>query len=204
MTIACRCSNTRWCRWLACWTQDRGCAAWRRDLGHRGSGCNYAGSRTDVGMARRCGCSANRRAHALAPRVSRYGIEASAASATITLAIASFFVWLHRRRGLWLLLTGIFFGLALYTYAISKALLPPLVGLLAILYWRDLKQSRIKALTALAIVFVLALPQAAMLTRYAPEMQAEFQHLSLFNPDTICPGCKSEQTKQALALSPTC
>ena len=134
--------------------------------------------------------------------VSRYGIETSAASATISMAMASFFIWLRRRRGLWLLLSGVFFGLSLYTYAISKAMLPPLIGLLAILYWRELKESRVKALTALAIVFVLALPQVAMLIRYAPEMQAEYHHLSLFNPDTICPGCNSEQTKLAISSIP--
>ena len=134
--------------------------------------------------------------------VSRYGIEASAASATISVAIASFFLWLHRRRALWLLVSAVSFGLTLYTYAISKALLPTLIGLLVILYWRELKQSRGKALTALAIVFALALPQVAMLIRYAPEMQAEYHHLSLFNPNTICPGCNSEQTKLAIRSIP--
>src|SRR5579863_3427929 len=134
--------------------------------------------------------------------ISRYGIEASAASATISVAIASFFLWLRRRRTLWLLLSGASFGLSLYTYAISKVLLPPLLAVLAILYWRELKQSRVEAFTALAIVFVLALPQAAMLIRYAPEMQAEYQHLSLFNPFTICPGCNPEQTKLAVSSIP--
>ena len=38
--------------------------------------------------------------------VSRYGIEASAASATISVAMASFFMWLRRRQGFWLLLSG--------------------------------------------------------------------------------------------------
>jgi 4-amino-4-deoxy-L-arabinose transferase-like glycosyltransferase len=129
--------------------------------------------------------------------ISRYGIETSAASATISVALTSFFLWLRRRQNAWLLLSGVSFGLSLYTYAISKALLPPLIGLLTILYWRELKESRVIALSTLAMVFVLALPQVVMLVRYAPEMQAEYRHLSLFNPDTICPGCNSEQARLA-------
>ena len=134
--------------------------------------------------------------------LSRYGIEATAASATISVAMASFFMWLRRRKDLWLLLSGVSFGLSLYTYAITKALLPLLLGLIAILYWRELKESRIKALTALAIVFVLALPQAVMIIRNAAAMQAEYRHLSLFNPDSICMGCDSEQTKLAMSSIP--
>jgi 4-amino-4-deoxy-L-arabinose transferase-like glycosyltransferase len=134
--------------------------------------------------------------------ISRYGIETSAASATISLAIAFFFLWLYRRRDLWLLLSGVSFGLSLYTYAISKALLPLLIGLLAILYWRELRQSWVKALTAMAIVFALALPQAVMTIRYSTEMQAEYRNLSLLSADTICPGCDSTQTKLAVDSIP--
>jgi hypothetical protein len=134
--------------------------------------------------------------------ISRYGIEASAASATISLAIASFFLWIYRRRDLWLLLSGLFFGISLYTYAISKALLPLLIGLLAILYWRELRQSSVKAFAALAIVVALALPQAVMTIRYGTEMQAEYHHLSLLSSDTICPRCDSAQQKLAVDSIP--
>jgi hypothetical protein len=134
--------------------------------------------------------------------LSRYGIEATAASATISVAMASFFMWLHLRRGNWLLLSGLSFGLSLYTYAITKALLPPFLGLIAILYWRDLKTVRAKALSALAIIAVLALPQATMLIRSADLMQVEFQHLSLFSAGSICTGCDGEQTAQAIRSIP--
>lgn len=128
---------------------------------------------------------------------SRYGIEGTAASATISVAMASFFLWLDRRRDLWLTLSCISFGLSLYTYAITKALLPLLIGLLAILYWRELRKSRVKALIAVVMVFALALPQATMLIRHTAEMQAEYHHLSLFSLHAICPGCDSEHAKLA-------
>ncbi len=134
--------------------------------------------------------------------LSRYGIEATAASATISIAMASFFMWLRRRRDFWLFLSGLSFGLSLYTYAITKPLVPPLLGLIAILYWRELKQARIKAVAALSIVVVLALPQAVMFLRNGALMQREYRHLSLFSPDSICMGCDSEQTRQAMNSIP--
>src|ERR1700676_4111287 len=133
---------------------------------------------------------------------SRYGIEATAASATISVAIMSFFLWLDGRRDLWLIVSCISFALSLYTYAVTKVLLPPLIGLLAVLYWRELRQSWVRALGALAAVCVLALPQAIMLIRHTAEMQAEYNHLSLFNPNTICPSCDSEHMKLAISSIP--
>ena len=134
--------------------------------------------------------------------LSRYGIEATAASATISIAMASFLMWLRRRKDFWLLLSGLAFGLSLYTYAITKPLLPLLLGLIAILYWRELKPSKIKAVAALSIVGVLALPQAVMFIRNAGLMQAEYSHLSLFSPDSICMGCDSQQIKLAMSSIP--
>ena len=134
--------------------------------------------------------------------LSRYGIEATAASATISVAMASFFVWLRRRKDFWLLLSAVSFGLSLYTYSTTKALLPLLLGLIVILYWRELKEARIKAVAALSIVGVLALPQAVMLVRNAGAMQMEYRHLSLFNADSICMGCDGQQTKLAMNSIP--
>jgi hypothetical protein len=134
--------------------------------------------------------------------LSRYGIEATAASATISIAMASFFMWLRRRQGNWLLLSGLSFGLSLYTYAITKALLPLLLGLIAILYWRELKTARVKALSGLAIVIVLALPQAIMFVGNADLMQVEYQHLSLFSAGSLCTGCDSDKTRQAMRSIP--
>jgi hypothetical protein len=130
---------------------------------------------------------------------SRYGMEAITGSATISVAVAAFFLWLDRRRDVWLLLSSMFFGLPLYSYAITKASVPPLVGLLAILYWRELRHARVKtALAAAAIGFALALPQAVLLVRSTGEMQAQYRDLSLFNVESICPNCDSEQAKLAI------
>ena len=129
---------------------------------------------------------------------SRYGIEATAASATITLGMLCFLLWFRRRWDLWLLLSGAFFGLSLYSYAITKVFLPLLIALLIVLYWRELKAVRLRVLAAAAaIVMLLALPQAFLLLQHPAEMQAEFQHLSLFHIIATCPGCDPEKAMAA-------
>ncbi|MFZ0890337.1 MAG: hypothetical protein WA005_18000 [Candidatus Binataceae bacterium] len=128
---------------------------------------------------------------------SRYGIEGIAASATITLGMLCFFLWLRRRRDVWLLLSGAFFGLSLYSYAITKAFLPFLIALLIVLYWRELKAARLKALAAAAIVMSLAVPQAVLLLQHTAEMQARFNQMSLFHIIATCPGCDPEQARAA-------
>jgi 4-amino-4-deoxy-L-arabinose transferase-like glycosyltransferase len=134
--------------------------------------------------------------------LSRYGIEATTASATISIAMVFFFLWLRRRKGLWLLLSGLLLGLSLYSYAITKPMLPLLIALIAILYWRELKQSKVKALAALAIVFALAVPQAAMIIHNPTEMQARFTRLSLFSAEALCPGCNKQDVKVAMDSIP--
>jgi 4-amino-4-deoxy-L-arabinose transferase-like glycosyltransferase len=135
--------------------------------------------------------------------LSRYGIEATAASATISIAMASFFLWLRWRESRWLLMTGLAFGLSLYTYAITKAFLPLMIALIAILYWRDLMTSKLKALVAIAIVAALALPQAAMIIRDPAQMQSRFERLSLFSAEAICNGCNADQVKAEMATIPS-
>src|ERR1700722_14993598 len=54
--------------------------------------------------------------------LSRYGIETTAASATVSIAMASFLMWVRDRRNSWLFLSSLSFGLSLYTYAVTKAL----------------------------------------------------------------------------------
>jgi 4-amino-4-deoxy-L-arabinose transferase-like glycosyltransferase len=135
--------------------------------------------------------------------LSRYGIEATSASATVSIAIASLLFWLRRREFLWLLLAGLAFGLSLYTYAITKAFLPLIIALIAILYWRELKRSKLKALVAIAIVVAFALPQAAMIIRDPAQMQSRFERLSLFSSEAICNGCNSDQVKAAMNSIPS-
>ncbi|HKV54846.1 MAG TPA: hypothetical protein VJN94_09395 [Candidatus Binataceae bacterium] len=130
--------------------------------------------------------------------LSRYGIEATSASATISLGLVSFFLWLERRRDAWILLSCAFFALSLYSYSVAQASVPLLCVLLAVLYWPELKQLRVRtALVALAIGFTLALPLALSSLKSSTTMMTEYHHLSLFNPATICPGCDKERADLA-------
>ena len=130
--------------------------------------------------------------------LSRYGVEDILASTTVSLAMTCFFFWLKRHEDRWLLLSGVFFSLTLYSYPITKIFTPLMIGLLTLLYWRELRQARSKALIALAIVLALAAPQAALLWRHWAEMQAHFSELSLFHYISTCPGCSpSEQVEAA-------
>jgi hypothetical protein len=134
--------------------------------------------------------------------LSRYGIETTAASATVSIAMASFLMWVRNRRNSWLFLSSLSFGLSLYTYAVTKALVPLLLTMIIVLYWRELNQARRKALAALAIVFVIALPQAFKFISNASLMQVEYRHLSMFSEDAICMGCDVKQTESAMKSIP--
>ena len=121
---------------------------------------------------------------------SRHGQEFTSASATITLGMLCFFLWLRRSRNLWLMLSAGFFGLSLYSYATTKAFLPLLLALLIVLYRSELKTVRLKVLAgAAAIMMLFALPQVVLLLLHPAEMQAEFEHLSLFRIIAVCTGC---------------
>ena len=133
--------------------------------------------------------------------LSRYGTEVILASTTVSLAMACFFFWLKRHEDRWLLLSGVLFGLTLYSYPITKIFAPLMLGLLTVLYWRELRQARNKALIALAIVLALAAPQAVLLWRHWGEMQAHFSEVSLFHYISTCPGCSP--SKQAEAAGAT-
>jgi hypothetical protein len=129
---------------------------------------------------------------------SRHGQEFTVASATITLGMLCFFLWLRRRRDLWLMTSAAFFGLSLYSYATTKAFLPLLLALLIVLYRSELKTVRLKVLAgAAAILMCLALPQVVLLMLHPIEMQAEFQHLSLFRIIAACQGCQPGETAPA-------
>ncbi len=121
--------------------------------------------------------------------ISRYATEEIVGSSTITLGMLCFFLWLRWRRGRWLLLSGVVFGLSLYSYAITKPFLPLLIALLTVMYWHELRAARLKALAAAAIVMLLALPQAVLLLHHTAEMQARFKVLSLFHTIATCPAC---------------
>jgi hypothetical protein len=63
-----------------------------------------------------------------------------------------------------------------------------MIGLLTILYWRELRQAWPKAMIALGVIAVLATPEAVLTLRHPAEMQARFHQESLGFYMT-CPGC---------------
>src|SRR5208337_2325391 len=103
--------------------------------------------------------------------LSRFGHEAITASATISWATACFLLWQRRRWSGWLMLSGLWFGVSLYAYSITKVFVPAWIILLAILYWRDLRRDMVKALAAAAIVILCAAPQVFLLWRQGAELQ---------------------------------
>jgi hypothetical protein len=121
--------------------------------------------------------------------MSRYGIEATAASAVISLALVCFFLWLRGRRPRWLLLSAAIWGLSFYTYSITKLFTPLMIALLALLYWRELKQARSMALAALGIAVLVVLPQGILFLLHSGRLALRFTDLSLFGYMAACPHC---------------
>src|ERR1700676_2070024 len=97
---------------------------------------------------------------------SRFGQEAITGSATVTLAILCFFAWLSRRKTRYLIMSGVFLGLSLYSYSVARLFTPLIIVLLTILYRRELKESWPKPLIALSIVVVFAVPQVVITLRH--------------------------------------
>ena len=100
-----------------------------------------------------------------------------------------FFGWLGTRQTFYLIASAVLFGLSLYSYSVVKAFAPLMLGLLTILYWRELGQVWRKALLALGVIAVIATPQIALTMRHRAEMQARYNQMSLFNYMEKCPGC---------------
>ena len=113
--------------------------------------------------------------------LSRFGHEAMTASATIGWATACFLHWQRRRWSGWLMLSGLLFGVSLYTYSITKVFVPAWMALLAIFYWDDVRRDAAKALAAAAIVVLCAVPQVVLLMRHGVELQARFAQVSIFS-----------------------
>jgi hypothetical protein len=111
--------------------------------------------------------------------ISRFGHEAITAAATTSLAAAAFFIALRLRRGRWLLVSGLMFGLSLYSYAITKAFVLPFMAWTAAIYWRELTQLRKYALAALMIIAISAIPQTWALWRHYPQMMARYHTVSV-------------------------
>jgi len=113
--------------------------------------------------------------------LSRYGIETTAASATVSLGLACFLAWLRFSSERWVLLSGAFLGLSLYAYPITKVFTPLMIVLLTLLYWREIRQAAAKAFMGLGIFLLFAVPQAAQIWLHPAQMQQRFGDLSIFN-----------------------
>ena len=112
--------------------------------------------------------------------LSRYGIETTAASATVSVAMACFFLWLRKGNGRWLVLSGVFFGISLYSYAMTRAFTILMILLLSFSYKRELSRARKEALGTLGIFLLFAIPQVIRFLLYPAETLVPFKNLSLF------------------------
>ncbi len=120
---------------------------------------------------------------------SRFGQEAMTGSATATLALLCFFAWLSKRKFGYLILSAVLMGVSLYSYSVVKLFTPLMLGLLTVLYWRELKQAWPKPLIALGVIAIIAIPQIGLTLRHPAEMQARYNQMSLFGYMANCPAC---------------
>jgi 4-amino-4-deoxy-L-arabinose transferase-like glycosyltransferase len=129
---------------------------------------------------------------------SRVAEEIPIASAMVSLALLGFFLWLRYRKDPALIASAIFFGLSLYTYAITRAVTPLIVVMLALVYRRELATARRKILLiAAAVLMIFAVPQVIMLIGSASEATARFAQISLWS--YRCNGCVAATIPQKLA-----
>ena len=120
---------------------------------------------------------------------SRFGQEAITRSAPVTLAMLCFFGWPGCRKTLYLIASAVLFGLSLYSYSVAKVFSPLMIGLIAVLYRRELGQIWRQAILALCVIGVLAAPEIALTMKHRAETQARYNQMSLFNYMEKCPGC---------------
>jgi hypothetical protein len=113
--------------------------------------------------------------------ISRFGHEAITAASTTTLAAAALFIAMRLRRGKWLLVSGLLFGMSLYSYSITKAFVLPFLIWTAAVYWRELKPLRRGALAGPIIIVLCALPQAHALWRHHAAMMARYHTVSVLD-----------------------
>jgi len=116
--------------------------------------------------------------------LSRFGAEYITASATVSLAMACFFLWLRKRDGRWLILCGVFFGLSLYSHAITRVFTVLMILLLSHLYRRELARALNDGLLALGMLVLFATPQIIFFLLRPAEALLQFKYYSLFEQAT--------------------
>lgn len=94
---------------------------------------------------------------------SRWGLESYLMCSMLTIAIVSFVKAINNEKQSWYVLTGILFGLTLYTYAIAYIVEPIIIGIVMV-YLLLIRKIKIKNIIAMAVPLgILAFPLIAML-----------------------------------------
>ncbi len=94
---------------------------------------------------------------------SRWGLESYLMSSLLTISTFIFMKALNSDKLFWYILSGVFWGLTLYTYAIAYIAIPAIIGMV-LLFMILLKKIKIKNILAMAIPLgILAIPLILML-----------------------------------------
>lgn len=94
---------------------------------------------------------------------SRWGLDCNLMSAMITISICVFIIALNRHKNYLYVISGILFGLTLYTYVISYMVLPAILAIL-IGYMLIIKKIKIKNIICMGLpLAILALPLILMI-----------------------------------------
>ena len=131
---------------------------------------------------------------------SRVAVQGGSAAATVSIATLFFWRWRKGRQGIWLYLSAFVFGLSLYSYTVADAFTPLFLAFLALLYWREFRDSAAQSLRAAALFVLLAIPLAASFVMYSAQLNAHFNELSLLTT-TSCAGCTITPLSVRLATS---
>ena len=131
---------------------------------------------------------------------SRVAVQGGSAAATVSIATLFFWRWRKGRRGIWLYLSAFVFGLSLYSYTVADLFTPLFLAFLALLYWREFRDSASQSLRAAALFVLLAIPLAASFVMYPAQLNAHFNELSLLTT-TSCAGCTITPLSVRLATS---
>lgn len=109
---------------------------------------------------------------------SRFGIEATAASASISLALIATLAALRAGRGIWLIASAVPWAMALYAYSITKAFIPPMLLLVAVTYRGQLRRRFWWGISGVGLLAVLAVPQAVAVLRDQQHTLARLRTIS--------------------------
>jgi len=113
--------------------------------------------------------------------LSRFGVETTSASATVTLGIVAFWLAIRKSNGVFLLISGLFFGLSIYAYRITTLFTPLMIIWLAVWYRRELGPLVHKALFGTLVFGLCGMPLACLTLRSSAQMQGRFNDISVFN-----------------------